>query len=232
MGTIPLSEFREDLQYDLLDRDDLSAAWLNRRINQTYAHVCFPSVYPHREMQTTYDITLVQTQEVYQLDPATVGYQIHSIRDVYYLEAAPVSVLATTQKSKLDPRGIRWFDNRTLNEGSQPRIYAIDGEGLHIEPLPDASVAGNTLRLRVWAEPEALALDGDTTIIPAIWDEVIGLGARWRAEMRLGYRDRAELTKQDYAALLNEYKERQDMEMEDTGWAIEVLHGDSSMEMR
>jgi hypothetical protein len=55
------------------------------------------------------------------------------------------------------------------------------------------------------------------------------LGARWRAERDLGYADRAELTKQNYAALLNEYRERQDFNAMDTEWLPGLELGNSVM---
>ena len=229
MGQVDLEEFRDDLRFDLLDRDDVDDAWLERRINKAYVHVCNPGVYPHREMQETEDFQAVLGQVVYPIDPTTVGYQIVSFQGMHFLRAAvPV---ATTQSNKMYPRDIRWFDKRTASLGSTPNSYGIWAEELHIDPIPNTTADGFTMRARVWREPVGLTADTDLTVIPANWDEIIQLGARWRAERDIGYRDKAELTKQDYAALLNEYVERQDLEAQDTGWEVEVNHGDSIMEL-
>ena len=229
MGQVTLAEFRTDLRYDLLDRDDVTADWLDRRVNAAYVHVCNPGVYMHREVQTTEDFQLVLNQSVYPIDPTTIGYQIIAIVNMYYYSSAVPT--DTTEKNKIYPRHIDWFGRRTLSSGSTPNSFAVYGEDLHIHPVPDANAAGNVARALVWREPARLTVNTQVTVIPSNWDEVIQLGARWRGERDLGYRDKAELTKQDYAALLNEYIERQDLEAQGIGWEVEVNHGSSVMEM-
>ena len=229
MGLVTLAEFRTDLRFDLLDRDDVVDAWLDRRINAAYVHCCNPGVYPHREMESTEDFTLVLDDNELDIDPTTIGYQIVAIENMFYGAAAAYT--PTVQKNKLYPKSYRWFTQRTLSSGSTPNAYGVYGETILIDPVPDANAAGNFIRAMLWREPERLTAVGEVTTIPANWDEIIQLGARWRAERDLGYREKAELTKQDYAALLNEYVERQDLEARDTGWEVEINHGDSVMEM-
>jgi hypothetical protein len=55
-----------------------------------------------------------------------------------------------------------------------------------------------------------------------VWDEIVLLASRWRAELHLGYRDLAEATKLDFTGLLNEYKDFQTLHAEDFDWVAEV----------
>jgi hypothetical protein len=110
----------------------------------------------------------------------------------------------TAVRTKLRARDAQWFDNRTLATGSRPSSYAIEGNTFLIDPVPSAVEAGELLFVRAVREPATLTA-GTTTILANRWDEVILLGARWRAELHLGYRDLAEATKLDFAALANEY---------------------------
>jgi hypothetical protein len=222
--------FRSELLLALFDRTDTTNAVPNSRldlwINQAYRHVTYPSVYMHHELETNYDITLT-TSGTYPLDATTVGFQINGVKNVTHYEAAVASVDDLTRKNKLRPRSITWFDERTLTTG-RPSRYAIYGETLFVDAPPSTGYVGQLLRVRVWQEA-ALLTTGLATVIPSIWDEVILLGARWRAERDLGYADRAELTKQNYAALLNEYRERQDFNAMDTEWLPGLELGNSVM---
>jgi hypothetical protein len=234
MGTLQLSEFRTELQFLLFDRADgaVPDARLNRWINQSYRHVAYPSVYAHREMQARVDFGLVTDQNEYGLGPATIGpvmnpveasTQILGVYRVTHYFATTIT--PTTQRNKLKPRGIQDLDRRTLGSGP-PSRYAIDGDILYLDPVPTTTENGQRLQLRFWRQPTDLAANGDVTTIPDIWDEVILLGARWRAERDLGYQDRAELSKQQYAALLNEYQERQDIEvMHEVQWKPDIETG-------
>lgn len=234
MGLITLQGFRDSLVFDLLNRDDLTDAWLDQRINQAYVHLCYPSVHTHVQMQDSEDITLIQNQMSYDLSTTSpdraVTYQIIAVYSAFHLDAAvPV---ATTEKLALLPRDVHYFDRRTLTTGSRPRWFAIDGEWIHLDPVPDATAAGTTLRLRTWREPAALTLATQTTTLPAIWDEVLQLGAKWRGQRDLDYLDKAELSKQNFAAMLNEYAERQDIEArENWGHAVMLERGESVMEL-
>ena len=109
-------------------------------------------------------------------------------------------------------------------------MFAREGNQLWVEPIPGSNQDGHLLSVLAWRQPADLAAAGDVTVLDSIWDEVILLGARWRAERDLGYRDLAELTKQDFAALINEYQNFDQLDAEDWGWAPGLVMGEHPME--
>jgi hypothetical protein len=216
-----LATFRDELSFVFDNRSDtgFSTARLNRWVNQAYLHCTHPTVHRHRELQATYTATLVTGTNEYSISAATVGFQITTIRNVFHIQAAAAT--PTARRRKLHPKSHLWFDERTIGSG-QPTVYAVDGTTLMISAVPTATENNQLVRLRVWREPALLALDADVTVLPTYWDRVLLLGAQWLAELDLGYRDRAELTKGDYMALINEPKDRMELEAQDTGWEVEL----------
>ena len=73
-----------------------------------------------------------------------------------------------------------------------------------------------------WREPALLAADASVTVLSSLWDEIVLLASRWRAELHLGYRDLAEATKLDFVSLINEYKPFDELHGEDWDWSSEV----------
>ena len=209
MGTLTLTQLRDEVRFDLKNRPDsgssgLSDTRLNLFINAAYLHVAHPSVHKHRELLYTYTITLATDDNEYAFTPVG-GVNILAIRSVTHVDSTTLT--ATAARNKLRPKDPQWFDERTINTGSRPSTYAVEANNIIIEPVPTSSLNGELLQVRSIREPAQLSADTDVTVIGNRWDEVILLAARWRAELHLGYRDLAEATKLDFAALINEYAE-------------------------
>lgn len=222
MGTRTLDQFRTELRFSLDNRADTSADGLSderidRWVNATYIHLTHPSIHLHREVQHDYTIPLVtdQNEYTYDPDPNDTTIKITSLRDVHHIDAGADT--PTARRVKLQPRGIRWFDKRTITTG-EPKIYAIDGSSLFIDGVPGTPQNGELLKIRAWREPALLVDDDDTTVIPALWDEVMDMGILWRAERALKMHEDAAVSKVDYASMINEYASKLWLETEDTGW--------------
>jgi len=223
MGTLTLDNatpsFRTELVYMLGNRVDsgLTDARLDRWINMAYSHLTHPTVHRFHELQHESSITLATDDNEYGLDSTTLGYEINGVIGVYYLDSTSVS--NTARKRKLSPRSIEWFDQRTLTTG-EPSVYAVYGSNLYISPVPTSTQNSDLLRLRTWRKPADLSAITDVTVIPSVWDQVILMGARYMAELDLGYRELAEMSKQNYAQMINEFDDAFQFESED--WQQEV----------
>jgi len=234
MGSMFLEGIRAEVRLDLKNRSDtgfegLSDARLNLYINAAYAHVAHPSVHRHRAMLYTFTISLVNgtNQYTFHPTPEVAPVQIVALRSVTHLESTTLT--ATARRTKLRPKDPQWFDKRTITSGGVPRTCAVEGNVLVIEPVPGAAQNGQLLFLRAYREPSFL-VDGQQTALQVPWDEVILLGAVWRAQLHFGYRQLAEATKLDYAALINEYRAQDDFQGEDWDWMVDV-RTESTMEV-
>jgi hypothetical protein len=221
MGLLTLADFRAETRFNLKNRNDsgVTDTRIDRWINAAMLHMGLPSVHRFRELQRTYDITLVLDTNSYSLSQATIGFKLLAPRSVYNIIEVPET--PTSRKRRLSPRNIHWFDRRTLSSGI-PSNYALDGETLFISGVPSATEAGQIVRVRYWSEPSPLTLVTDTTPYATYYDEVLVIGAQWVAERTLGYRDRAEMTKQDYIGLLNEGPEQEELEAEDWSFQVDI----------
>lgn len=223
MGTLTLSQFRAELSFDLLQRNDagFSDTRLNLWINWAYMHLAHPTVHYHRELETSYTYTLATGTNTLSMASGTVGFTPTHIRSVFWSEDDP-STTPTTTKAKVRPVSIQTHDQRIVPSG-RPAQYAIDGTSLILLQSPSSTENGQYVTARFYREPADLSADSDTTVLGKYWDEVLSLGAKWRAEQRLGFRELAELTKQDYAALINEIADQPELEAADTGWEVELV---------
>ncbi len=232
MGTMTGTEFMAELRYLLIGRDatdtTITDARILRWINWTYDHISYPNIHRHRENKASYDITLVTDTATYTLLPATVTYQIVGVKSAVHHETTGTPALGDI-KNRLKIRGTEYFENRTISTG-RPSRYTIDGDDLLLDPIPSVTFNGQKLRLRVYRLPTHLTDSGTATVIRSIWDEVILMGAKWRAERDIGYREKAELTKQDFAAMLNEYKEADAIDAEEEiDWMPDITSGPAFM---
>jgi hypothetical protein len=231
MGSFTLETFRSELLFDLKNRSDTGATdgFTTTRqdafINAAYLHITRPDIYRHRELQFNYTLTLVSGQQAYTFTPAAAT-NITAIRSISHVAAATDD--PTARRTKLTPRDIQWLQSRTSNNATQPREYVVRRNEILLSPIPGANEAGQVLSLETWQEP-AVLVAGQATVLSTLWDEVILLAARWRAELHLGYRDLAEATKVDWISLLNEYKSFEDLHGEDWDWQVEV-RTESAME--
>jgi hypothetical protein len=207
--------------FNMKNRLDLNVTQTRqtRWVNAAYTHMCLPAVHRFREMQYTFDLTLATGDNDYAIDETTLGVKVVAVRSAHHILATAVT--ATAEKRRLSPRNIRWFDRRTLTTGT-PTVYAIDGETFYLHPVPTSDENGQFIRVRSWREPALLSGNTDTTVLPSYYDEVLLIGAQWMAERSLGYREAAELTKQDYVALLNEGHETEELEAEDWDFQVDV----------
>ncbi len=232
MGTMTGTELMAELRYLLVGRaatdTTITDARILRWINWTYDHISYPNIHRHRENKASYDIALVTDTPNYTLLPATVGYQIVAIKSAVHHEVTGTPALGDT-KNRLNIDSTEAFENRTITTG-KPSRYVVDGDDLLLDPIPSSTYNGQKLRLRVYRLPTHLTDSATTTVVRSIWDEVILQGAKWRAERDIGYREKAELTKQDFAAILNEYKEAEDIDAEEEiDWMPGVRTGPAFM---
>lgn len=225
MGTLTLANFRAELLFDLKNRTDtassdgLSTARQNTFLNAAYLHLTHPTIFRHREMQHTFTLALVNGTQAYTFSP-TAGVNITGIRWVSQVEAATDD--PTARRTKLRPKDEQWFQERSLSSGGAPRDYAVRANQILLSPVPGANEAGQVLVVGSWREPAVLAADGDVTALSTLWDEILLLAARWRAELHLGYRELAEATKLDWVSLLNEYRDFEQLQGEDWDWQAEI----------
>lgn len=231
MGNLTTNDFKAELMFDLRNRSDTLTVEgvTNTRqlmwLNAGYLHVTHPSVFRHRELQHSFTITLVANQQAYVFSP-NAGINITAIR--YLSHVAAASDLPTAQRVKLRPQDVQWFQERTISSGA-PRNYYVRANTLYLNPLPSSAEAGHVLVMGCWKEPALFDAVSAPSAINALFDEIILLAARWRAELHLGYRDMAEATKLDFVGLINEYKSFDDLHGEDMDWSSDVL-SESAME--
>jgi len=211
--------FREDLVFALENRNDsgLTDTRLNRWINQAYIHVCRPEVRRHRTMQFTHDITLVLDTSEYSL--ASTTNKLIGVRNVTYYAATAVANTVTRHKVK--PRNVQKMDNMVKVPGI-PTRYTTDGTLMTFNTRASSSEASNIVRVRYWGEPIVLAADDDVTVLDEYFDEVIAMGALWRAQWALGYREDALASGQLAQALLNEAADDMELQAEDEDFRMEL----------
>lgn len=224
MGSLTLEGFRAELLFDLKNRTDtsapdgLSTARQDLFINAGYLWLTHPSVFRHREMQHSYTIPLVNGTFTYTFTPTGAGVNITALRSVAHVDG--ISDNPTFRRTKLLPVDIQWTQSRTHTTGD-PRRFTVENTQLLVFPVPGTTITGDILAIHAWREPTLLTA-GTTTVLSTIWDEIILLAARWRAELHLGYRDLAETTKLDLVGLLNEYASFEHLHGEDWDWTSEV----------
>lgn len=227
MGTMQLSEFRDELVFNLKNRNDagLTPARLNRWINQAYLHMCRPKVMRHTELRARYNFSLATGLNEYSLSTPTVGHKILGITDVVYFESATVNEAAT--RRDLVPRTANYMNKRTKPNGP-PRQYAIWGSAgnmtMILDTLPTATENGYQVQVWHYREPDLLTLDTDTTLLSDYWDTVLVTGSQFFAEWFLGYRDLAVASGQIYQNLINETLDDMELNAEDTDHQVEIVN--------
>ncbi|KKL21066.1 hypothetical protein LCGC14_2449200 [marine sediment metagenome] len=225
MGTMTRLDFTNELNFLLGNRNDSDATdttRVQRWIQQAYTYICHPSVHHFREMQAISNATtLVTADNDYSI--TTLGSDtVVAIRFVTHIEATSYTALAT--KRKVNPRGMRWFESRTLASG-RPFNYAVDGEQLFVSGVPSSTENGQILRIGYYKEPMALAADGTVTALPTYYDRPLMKFIQAFAEADLGERALALVTLKEAVQLLNNATAETEMEGEDTGFHTEfILH--------
>jgi len=200
------------------DTDATNATRIDRWINQAYTYMCHPSVHHFREMQATATITLVSGTNEY--DVTTIGTDTPvALRWVSYIDATADSNLAN--KRKLKPRGIRWFESRTLTS-SRPFLFTIDGTNLIIAGVPGSNENGKLLRVGYTKEPDLLVTTA-TTVINRYYDRPLLKFMQAFAEADLGMRAMSLITLKEAMGLLNNAGEKNELEAEDYGFETEMV---------
>jgi hypothetical protein len=218
MGDMQLLEMRDALRYSIFNRADLTNPQLNRWINWGYTHLCQPRVFRHRELQidTGNLVTLVTGQIQYDITAATLGMSVPFLYEVVYV-AGPDSGNLNTRRRKLrGGQDVREFAMNNLAQG-EPTHYALYGTDLWVNLRPATTQNGHVVVIRGWREPAPLTSDDQHTVIRGLFDEVILLGARWRAYRELGRYDLAEIAKADFVGMLGDMQEPWSSDAEDWG---------------
>lgn len=209
MGTLTLQQLRDEARFQLGGRtiDDLPDTRIDIWLDWAYKHIARPGIFPHRSLLASGTLTLVQSDPEYaftDLSSVTANSQVVAIR----------GVINETQGYRLRPRTIRQLDEVRLDssgsprESSRPILYAVESTNLLLHPAPNGTAAGDTIRVRYWAEIGTLATSGAASTLPNDWDEVIVQGATWRGFRALQIPDRAELAKIEFGQLINEVSDR------------------------
>jgi len=222
MGTMTFADFTSELNFLLGNRNDTDATDTTRTarwINQAYTYMCHPSVHKFREMQAIDNSTaLVSGTNSYSI--ATLGSDtVVAIRFITHIAAT--SYTATATKQKLDPRGIRWFEQRTLTTG-RPFLYTIDGSTLFVSGVPGANENGQLLRIGYYKEPTQLSA-AQTTVLGTYYDRPLMKFIEAFAEADLGDKAKALVTLKEAMGLLNNAVEETELEAEDDGFRTEVI---------
>lgn len=217
MGNLVLEQFQTELLFDLRNRTDTTAPEgvtedrLNIWIQAAYDHITHPSVFRHKELQFRWSIPLVSGTSGYVFTPTSGAQNITALKSVAHVFGTTDT--PTTFRVKLLAKDSQWVERRTIVVGP-PREYYTEGNLIYVSPVPGANEATHILALRGWREASPL-VTGQPTELRPIWDEVLLLAARWRAELHLGYRDLAEGTKADFVGMLNEYQTWENLQGED-----------------
>jgi hypothetical protein len=220
MGSMTYENFSDELNFLLGNRNDpeaLNADRVSRWINHAYIYMCHPSVHHFREMQSIGTIPLVSGTNEYPL--AALPGSLVAIRFVTHVVATSYS--PTANKRKLDPRGIRWFEQRTLAIG-RPFLYTIDGSTLFIAGVPGLSEIGQLLRIGYYKVPTALS-GGIGTVLGAYYDRPLMKFAEAFAEADLGDKALALITLKEAGGLLNNAVSENELEAEDSGFKTEMI---------
>jgi hypothetical protein len=204
MGALSLQTMRDDLRYIVggYTSTEMSDALVDRWLRYAYLHVCRPAIYEHRELLTSGTTALVTSDRDYLLSAIAA-----STDDVQAVKL----VVNETRGQRLRPLSLRQIEERARPGGTlltgRPTHYAVEGTALYVYPAPNATHNGDTLRMWYWRKPAALAA-APATEIAEDWDEVILVGAVWRAWRYMNLPDRAELAKVEFGQLANEVADR------------------------
>ncbi|MBK25946.1 MAG: hypothetical protein CME70_18235 [Halobacteriovorax sp.] len=221
MGTLTLSQIRDDLKIALENRTDILDSQLNRWINEGYEFICQPEVRKHRELEANYDITLATDTNSYSISKSTVGYDILGIRDVTFYDATTIT--NTTTRHDVRPRSIQWFNKRTLYATSGgPRHFYVGGDEINFSPVTTSTDNGKKVRLSVWRSPTLLSADSDLTVLNTYFDTAVILAATWVGQFRLGYRELAIATRQELQTYMNQKTDTGQLGGEDTNFEAQI----------
>jgi hypothetical protein len=134
---------------------------------------------------------------------------------------AATSYTPTANKQKLDPRGIRWFEQRTLTTG-RPFLYTIDGSSLFVSAVPGSTESDQLLRIGYYKEPTNIS-GTQTTVLGSYYDRPLMKFVQAFAESDLGEKAKALVTLKEASGLLNNAASENELEAEEDGFRVEVV---------
>ena len=217
MGTNTLAEMRDDLYLLLNSRDevdpDVAAGQtrLDRFLNWAYQRVQLPTTFEHIERQSTQTLTLVTSTASYTVT-------LWAIDHIRY----------DNFKKLLRPMSRQQLSNATIPDG-QPTRFARWGTSIYLDYTPTSTQNGHTLTMYGWTTPTTLATSSAASALNAVWDEVIVIGAAWRGWRSLGDHTRADVFREEYAALVNDNRSVLQTEGHIQGWRSDWSSGTEYM---
>lgn len=222
MGAMDLATLRSSLRYMLGNRADLTDAQLDSWLYMGALHIAQPSVHRHRELQTSHTLTLAQGDDDYDISTSTIGFRFTALYSVTHVLAT--SVTPTARRRRLRAMAMRDMEELVKPEGA-PYRYAVWGEVLYLDTSPSSTEASQKVVLRGWKEHPTLPASGAASPLRPYWDIPIIVAGAWHAWRALNRLDRAEILKQELAAVITEACEVGRVEAEDIGWEVTIDHG-------
>ena len=116
------------------------------------------------------------------------------------------SIRDTTNKLLLTPTDIDWYETQddSSDAKARPEFWVRYGANLLLWPTPDGAYA---TRIRYRKEPTALSADGDFTVLPDEWDDVIILLTASKGAFILGMDRKGMNLKSEGLSILSQIKE-------------------------
>ena len=214
MGSMTAAELRTELWFALDNKttldptDGTNAVRLNRWLNWAYDHITDPRIYKHQVLKATQSITLVTSTQTYSL-----ASDLWGIRWVYYTDT-------NSNPKRVTPRTQQQLDRVRAGSGA-PTFYAREGNSINLQESPTSTENGETLTVRYWKEPTALAFSA--TVIPRRFDPILLEFATAYAWKALGQLEKADTAFALAAALLNDVGEVEDLESEgNEDWEMSI----------
>jgi len=198
--------------------DDKIKEWLV----QSIIHICNPEVHMHPLLYSQGDITLATGVSNYYFshvgDNTTSAYVVLGVR---YIGSGQYA---------LQPQSEWWFRQRDWSLEGRPSHYLHTSRYslpfgaepdrpenvLRIYHAPSAEYNGESLMVYFYRKPPvdaASIADDESPRIQDLWDEPWVLGAIWRGWRDLNQPVFADRSRDDFAAMVNEIKERFHQEM-------------------
>lgn|SRR5574342_157791 len=187
-----------------LDIDDRLPIW----INDAYFELLMEPEYTFYELDTIHLFDTVANQRVYDLSLVAGLWFILMVRDM-------------TNEREIRKTSIKVMDRLSQTTG-QPNRYARFADTLELDPTPDDVY---TIRIRFRYRPNELVA-GSEMLINREWNEVITVLATIKGYEALEQPDKAGAARQLLGPLLDQRKDQEVLEDEDSDIGIKVrLHG-------
>lgn len=154
MGYLTFSQFRDDLNFALGDKQQAGNERLGRWVNKAYFEVALLSDFDGLKEAATADSVADQQEYSVPSDFLAVISVSYPDEDKVLLETS----ISAMRRSDPDVTGI-------------PKYYATRQESIYLWPVPDES--GKTILMDYMEEPAALSADDDVTVLPQHFDQAI-----------------------------------------------------------